>query len=84
MTPIYGNNVIELPLMMPISRNDPFVSTKSKTLTPIHELNLQCIDQILKTHCSIVELFKSFGKYYQCKNELHTLNYHTINIQNVN
>jgi hypothetical protein len=84
MTPISRNDVIEFPLMMPISRDDPFVSTKSKILTPMHELHLQCIDQILRTHCSIVELLKSFCKSCQCKSELHIVNYHTINIYNVN
>jgi hypothetical protein len=80
MIPIFGNDVIELPLIIPISRDDPFVTTKLKILTPMHELDLQYIDQILRNHCSIVELFKSFGKSCRCKSGLHTLNYHTINI----
>jgi hypothetical protein len=40
MTPIFGDDVIELPLTMHVSRDDPLVSTKSKILTPMHELNL--------------------------------------------
>jgi hypothetical protein len=71
-------------LMMPISKDDLFVNTKLKILTPMHELNLQCTDQILRTHCNIVELLKSFGHSYQRKNELHTVNYGTINIHSVN
>ncbi len=84
MTPISRDDVIELPLIMPSSRDDPFVNTKLKILIPTHELNLQYIGQILKTHCSIVELLKKIGKSCWCQSELHTLNYHTINIQSVN
>jgi hypothetical protein len=62
MTPISRDDVIELPLIMPSSRDDPFVNTKLKILIPTHELNLQYIGQILKTHCSIVELLKKIGK----------------------
>ncbi len=40
MTHISRNDVIEFPLTMPISRDDPFVSMKSKILTPTHKLNL--------------------------------------------
>jgi hypothetical protein len=80
MTPISRDDIIELPLMMPISRDDPFVSTKSKILTPTHELNLQSTNQVLKTHHNIVKILRSFGKSYQCKSELHTLDYDTIDI----
>jgi hypothetical protein len=69
---------------MPISRDDPFVSTKSKILTVMYELNLQCINQVLRTHHNIVELLRSFGKAYWCKSELHILDYDTVDIQNVN
>jgi hypothetical protein len=80
MTPIFGDYVIELPLMMPISKDDPFVSTKLKILTPAHELNLQCTNQVLRTHHNIINILRSFGKFYQCKSELCTLDYDTIDI----
>jgi hypothetical protein len=80
MIPIFGNDVIELALMMPISIDDPFVSTKLKMLTPMHELNLQCINQVLRTHRNIVKILRSFGKFYQCKSDLCTLDCDTIDI----
>jgi hypothetical protein len=49
---------------MPIFRDDPFVSTKSKILTLMHEINLQCINQVLRTHHNIVKFLKSFGNAY--------------------